>query len=474
MSMMNEFETPKKYDRETLKRAAWFRGNLDFKLHSAQRKIEKAYNASKATLFVANCSRQLGKSYWAVKKAEEIARKIPKAQIRYGAAFQSDLIDYIIPAFRKLEEDCPHNIKSKYLKAGSKVEFYNGSVIKLVGLDKNPDGLRGNTLDLILLDEVGFVSELDYIYKSIILPATLHRPEARVIMISTPPATPAHEFVEYAHKAMTEDSYVEITIDDNPLIDQTAKQKLIAELGGIESTTAQRELYCKFVVDSELKLIPEWKDDYIIDVERDRYYELYHKYVGMDLGRVDHTALIFGYYDFKKAALIIQDELTMVGNTWTTETLKIELLQKEKELWGEMKPYRRISDNNNEHLIVDLRLIHDIGFNMTDKESLEAMLNEVRLFVSNGRIIVNPKCKQLIGCLKYGIWDDKRKAFGRSKVYGHYDMLAALVYLIRNLNQSTNPIPHDFGFDSNKSWIISKNNASSNAKKLSELYKIKG
>lgn len=78
------------------------------------------------------------------------------------------------------------------------------------------------------------------------------------------------------------------------------------------------------------------------------------------------------------------------------------------------------------------------------------MVNEVRLMVQDGRIIVHPRCTQLIGCLKYGVFQDsKRNMFGRSKSYGHFDALASLIYLVRNLNKHENPIPaaHGAGFD---------------------------
>lgn len=452
---------------------AWTNGALRWKLHDAQRVLNKAFQESTNKLFVANCSRQWGKTYWGVYLAQVQARKYPKSQIRYGAAFQTDLLEYIIPAFDKFEEDCPEYLKSK--KVGSKRIWNNGSVVKFVGLDKNPNGLRGNTLDLILLDEVAFVSTLDYIYRSIITPATLHRPKARIVMYTTPPATPAHDFCDYAQKAQIEGGYGEFTIDTNPLITEEQKQLMIKEMGGINSTTVQRELYCKFVVDSDLCLIPEWRDDYVRDVKRDEYYGYYHKYVGMDLGRLDHTAIIFGYYDFKKASLIIEDELTLVGSEWTTETLKKELLEVEERLWGEQKPFRRISDNNNPHLIIDLQSIHNISFIETDKESLEAMINEVRLLVGEGRILVNPKCTMLLGCLKYGIWDNRRKEFARSKTYGHFDMLAALVYMVRNLAKGSNPIPSLHGHDTHRSWTynVDQRNLSANAKTIGDMFKRK-
>jgi len=119
----------------------WQLGNLSWKLHAAQRTLEETYHAVKGQLFVGNCSRQWGKSFWAVKIAVETAIKNPKAQIRYGAAFQSDLVDFIIPAFEKIMDDAPKEVKGR--KVGHYYLFPNGSRIKLVGLDKNPNGLRG-------------------------------------------------------------------------------------------------------------------------------------------------------------------------------------------------------------------------------------------------------------------------------------------------------------------------------------------
>lgn len=464
------------------KKILWSRGELSWKLHSAQHHLEGIYNRIAGQLFVGNCSRQWGKSYWAVKKAIELAIRIPKAQIRYGAAFQSDLVDFIIPAFENILEDAPANVKGK--KLGHFYVFPNGSRIKLVGLDKNPNGLRGNTLDLIVIDECGFVTNLDYLYKSVIIPSTLHRPNCKIIMISTPPSTPAHPFVDYCQKAEAEGSYVKLDIYTNPRITPDDVERLAHEMGGKDSTTFRRECLCEFITDSDLQIIPEWNDRFIQDLPRDEFYHYYHKYDGMDLGVKDLTACIFGYFDFKKAALVIEDEFEMNGPSMNTQILVGAIKAKEKELWDNLEPdpkdstrlkekrdfngnpvpYRRISDNNWPILIQDLSSIHSLTFIETNKDNLEAMINEVRLMVQAGQLIVNPRCKKLIGCLRYGVWDSKKKSFARSNIYGHFDHLAALVYLIRNLNKSTNPIPANHGFENHTAWLgNTKNQASKNA-----------
>lgn len=450
---------------------AWFRGNLSWKLHSAQKIIDKTFKETKNQLFVGNCSRQFGKSFWAVCKAVEQALKKPKSQIRYGAAFQSDLVDFIIPAFDKVMEDCPEQIKGKYKSQGSCFVFPNGSKIKLVGLDKNPNGLRGNTLDLIILDECGFVSNLDYIYKSVIIPATTHRPEAKIVLISTPPSTPAHAFLDYVQKAELEGGYAMFTIYNNPMVDEATIQRLMKESGGEASTTWQREYLCQFKTDSDSAIIPEWDDKYIQEPPKDEFYKYYHGYAAMDLGVKDFTAVIFGYYDFKKATLFIEDEIVLNGPSLTTHKLKDAILEKEQTLWGTKKPYRRISDNNNLMLLQDLTTLHGLTFMPTNKDTLEAMINELRLLVQAGRIVISPKCKLTAGSLKYGVWDTKRTGFARSTTYGHFDCLAALIYLVRNLDKHTNPIPGTYGTDIHTHWVPNRNEESGQTSELRKLFK---
>ncbi len=41
--------------------------------------------------------------------------------------------------------------------------------------------------------------------------------------------------------------------------------------------------------------------------------------------------------------------------------------------------------------------------------------------------------------------DENKKELARSKVYGHFDALMALVYLVRNIDTQTNPIPKYYG-----------------------------
>jgi hypothetical protein len=462
-----------------IKRERWLRGQLTYKLHAGQRVIREKIKASHSQLFVSECARQFGKTFDRVVAAIEEAFRRPKARIKIGTAFHSDLVEFILPSFDAALSDCPDDLRPVFKVQSSKFVFDNGSEIKLVGLDRKPNGLRGNVIDMIILDEAGFISNLEYLYKSVIIPATTHRPHCRVFMISTPPSTPAHSFCDYAAKAELEGGYAKFTIYDNPMVGDATIRRLMDESGGEHSTTWRREYLCERVLDSNLAIIPEWKDEFVQEIERDAYYPFYHKYDAMDLGVSDNTALIFGYYDFLKAKLIIEDEYVINGPELTTELLQTEIKAKERELkWdhmipaGQKIPYLRVSDSNNPLLLQDLSHLHGIHFVPTDKGSLEEMINTLRLMVSKGQIIVHPRCKHLAGCLKYGVWNAKRSEFARSKVYGHFDGLAALVYLVRNLNKNTNPIPPGFQVDHSNQILIYKKHESNAVKDLRRAFKL--
>ena len=73
------------------------------------------------------------------------------------------------------------------------------------------------------------------------------------------------------------------------------------------------------------------------------------------------------------------------------------------------------------------------------------MVNSARLKFQSERIKIDPDCTYLVDCLKYGLWNEKRTEFLRSDSLGHLDALASLIYGVRIVDQSTNPIPvrHD-------------------------------
>lgn len=432
-------------DNDFWRAILWDRNELSFKFHAGQRVIDQAYRKVTAKLFVANCSRRFGKTYWIVTECIRVARAKERARVKVATAFLTDLEEFIIPAFENVLDDCPEHLKPKWNATKKKYVFKNGSEIQLIGLDRKPNGGRGNYCDLYVFDEAAFIKNVSYIYSSVVVPMTMYRDGARVIMISTPPKSPDHDFKDFCIKAKRENAYVELDVYQNPMVTPRMIDEYKAEC--LTETDWQREYLCQFATDQTLAIVPEMRGyDYTLQ-PRTENYDYYHKYVSMDLGVRDLTVAHFAYYDFARAKLCVEREFVMSGPEMTTPKLKAGIEAIEKELWQGKEPYKRVADNNNPLLLLDLGSIHNMFFHSTSKDELHAMINNLRVWIKSGRIEIDESCKYLIDSLKYGIWNEQRTEFARSKTLGHFDALASLMYLVRNIDEATNPIPIKVNFN---------------------------
>lgn len=417
----------------------WRRNHLGWLLHSGQQVIDAAYRNVTNKLFVANCARRFGKTFWVATECVRVARSKALARVKVASAFLKDVEEFIVPTFDLVMDSMPEDIKPVWMESKKKYRFSNGSEIQLIGLDKNPNAGRGNYCDLYIFEEAGFIKNLSYLYSSVVIPMTMYRQGARVMMISTPPKSPDHDFVEFCIKARLENAYVELDIFKNPMVTPEMREEYRKEC--LTETDWLREYMCQFVTDQTLAIIPEMKD---YDPKRGPVsadYDQLHKYVAMDLGVRDLNVTLFAYYDFPRAKLVIERMHVINGPEMTTPLLYQAIFDIEQTLWNGAEPYKRVADNNNPLLLLDLGSIHNMFFHSTSKDSLHAMVNQVRVWISQGRIEIDESCQLLIDSLKYGIWNETRTEFSRSKSLGHYDAIAALMYLVRNIDEATNPIP---------------------------------
>jgi hypothetical protein len=451
----------------------WHRNlQLSVILSSDQKIILNKFNENHAQDFAVECTRQLGKTYWACAIADHVARENPGCQIKLATAYHTDLESIIIPNFENVLRTCPESLKPKFLSHKSSYRYANGSVIQLVGLDKNPDKLRGNKIRLTIIEEAGFCESdtLKYALESVIAPACLREPRARVILISTPPPEGAeHIFCEKSDELLLKDSYVKITIDDAQSISQLAKEKLTAVMGGRTSISFRRECLLERIIDTERAIIPEFKENvHAYSFERPDYVGYLHKYASLDTGTRDKTVILHGYYDFPKATLFIENDEVLTGAEVTSQKIYDLSEAAEKDL--EYADTRRFADSNDP---ININNISSLGmlWSPTSKDSLAAMVNKLRIWFKDKRIVINPKCKFLIGTLKSALWNKHRTEFHRTKLYGHADAIASLMYMVRNVNESTNPIPVYFGKSGQDHFWRTTQTHSTAVKTLKEAFK---
>jgi len=420
---------------------SWYSGDLYFKLLSHQIKLYDQIKNSKNIKHVINCTRRFGKSYILCILAIEEALKKNGSLVRFAAPTQKQLKEIIQPIMQEILKDCPEGLKPTFKVQDSKYVFPNGSEIHIAGCDNgNAENLRGHRSDLNLIDEAGSISDLEYVIKDILMPQTLTT-NGRTIISSTPPRTPAHYYPRLCQEAIWGNFYSKFTIYDNTSLKPEIIDLYCNEAGGVNSTTWKREYLCEFVVDEASVIIPEWNDSYIGEIELDAWRMYYQNYVSMDIGGRHKTAILYGYYDFRKSVLQVVDESILTGQDTTTDLIAKTIVSKELELFKRQNNIRRIADNNNVILLQDMSLMHNVHFAPTSKDTLLAMVNELRVFIGQGRLYVSDNCQELIGCLRAGIWNKQRTQFDVSDMYGHYDALASLIYMVRNLDQYTNPIP---------------------------------
>jgi hypothetical protein len=429
------------YEPKAVQTLLWRRGELEWKLRPYQKNIYKAIRNHQGLKYVVNAARRIGKSYLTEIMAIEDALASQNAIVRLIAPSIKMLKNITLPLFRHITEDAPWDVRPVWKASESKffLPITNSEILLSGANNGHEDDARGTSCNSAYIDEAGFVDNLTYLVEDVLIPQLLTT-KGKLILMSTAPRSPSHDFAGYANKAEQEGNYSRHTIYEAGF-DERLLAMFRTEAGGENSTTWKREYLCQFVVDENYAIIPEWKDHFIQEPDRDRYFDFYHRYVAVDIGVRDFTAVLFGYYDFKRTTLFVEDEVVMNGPSMTTDLLAKAIRAKETELWGDRKVMCRIGDNNNLLLLQDLSLMHNLPIAPTAKDMLEAMVNHTRLYVNAGRVIVSPKCKHLIGCLRNGIWNENRREFARSSVYGHFDGLAALIYMIRNVDVHTNPIP---------------------------------
>jgi hypothetical protein len=445
--------------REMLWRA-WRQGELSYKLSPAQFEVYETVrrwskrNKRESDVFVLDIGRRFGKSSIMVCMAFEDAIRHPGWRILYIGPKKVDLMKFIDEHLSKMVLDCPPDIRPTWFETKGTYVFPNGSKIEFIGLDVNPDGARGGAFDLCLLDECAFFDNLENIMTSVLYPQMLGRPHALMVAGSTPPVSPSHYWSQsVVPEAKRDDACLTRTIDDSDIYPDEMKERFIRKLGGRRSARCRRELFTEHITDETLAIIPEFRevmDEVVKSIEAPYWRDCW---TSMDPGWKDHTAVLFGYWHFELGALVVEDEVSAprLHSAAIAEAIK----SKEAWLWGKLEcrkrgwemrpqPYARVSDNDP-RLLYDLSNDHGLAFQATAKDNLDQQINAVRVAISEKRIIIHPRCKMLRDQLKNGVWkNEAKKVFAREgQDLGHFDLIAALVYLWRNASmyKKRNPAP---------------------------------
>lgn len=438
----------------------WALGILDWKLSMPQRIIKKGIIEDSNKISVVLCSRRLGKTYLLLSMAVEVCLKKPFAVVKYAFPKQNMAKKMLMPVMRKLLEDCPEHLKPIYMTAEKCFRFPNGSEVQISGVDNGGwENLRGGDSDLNCVDESGFCDDLTYGIRSVMSP-TVKITKGRTVMVSTPSRSEAHEFIQdwvYPYKA--ENRIKIYTIYDNPNFNAEAIKEAEEEYpNGVNDEMFRREYLCHIIRGTEKSILPSFTDLAEVDIVKDDFeVPLYcDRYVSLDPGGRDLTGILFGYYDYMKATLVILDEIAVDGTT-NTQILAEMIKEKEKLYWtnpidkSTIAPYMRVSDVSNGILLTDLQKLHNLSFSKTKKDNKQAAINSLDVSIMQRKIIIHPRCVNLLYHLKFCEWNNAQTEFKRLKASpsgklkaSHCDLLDCLIYMHRSVVKSHNPYPKDY------------------------------
>lgn len=461
-------------------RLAWTIGRLDYRLRESQKLIKAAWLKSQETSrkFYIESTRRMGKSSFLLHLMVEQCQKNPKSRWAFFAPVKDGLLDYIEPIIAETLRWCPDDLRPKFDRQRFMFQFQNGSSILFRGSNNQQHRVRrGLDLDGAGVDEGRDVDDLKDLIDSVIFPA-LFSSDGYLLISSTPADTFSHDLYHYRQLAEVEGWLFQCDIrraaqldpDDFPA-SRIAEWKKETQRDDVW----EREYMCRWLIDSTRVAVPEWKPEYARNYAKDIFYKFYHHYIGIDWGSRDFTAIIFATWDFKRAKLVVEGELTFSGTDVRSDKIAWAINSMRLKLWGEDADiYRMISDSADPILINELNAHPGMNCTPVYKEkSLEAMLNQFRILVGSEKIEVSPTCPMTLSNLKSAVWDKSRTALDKDPYNHHFDHLMALVYLSRGLVPNENPIPANWGVDGSRiiDMTFDKKKGSLAAQALEEAYR---
>lgn len=468
---------------------AWKHAKLRYKLHRHQRIGYDAFKAlivgrGKKRRMVWRWSRRLGKTFAAECPAIETCISIPGARIAVIAPTREMLEDYVRPAIDAICKDAPPEYKPVWRASDSQYLFPNGSHIDLYGAstDAAIDNIgRGPAAHGIIIEEGGHIAGLKKLIH-VVGPQLLSTRGIEgcgwMLVVGTPPDSPAHHFVKLCRAAQVDGREVHLTIEDGQYDADLVRSFIEESADGIpyeeylESEDYRREYMGELIADPTRKVLKlatearlkECVTRYSATV-RPSHFAVYE---GLDVGwNPDWTYWLLAWWDARSRTLVVERERfwrngfrheDVAAAIEEDEELLLGKARKSPVLFGYQDP-SRWSDYSPD-LLANLADKHAIVFGHTAKHDRDTAISTVDRMVvgapSVGSLAINPEgCPELLRQMEAAMWNKSRTEFARDfqKQHGHFDGVAALVYLCRNILRDENPFPPEGRGDSRTQWV---------------------
>jgi len=422
-------------------------------------------------VFVMDIGRRWGKTTLCVLIRMEDCLRNPGSAYRYVTAFQKDIEEVVDDVSRVLLDTCPPEHRPEYRgsRGAQSAGFYfpNGSVLKLAGLDKNPNALRGRASDGDTLSEAVFIDKLEASIKNVLYAQYQGKAHARMILESSAPEEPDSRYDKvFVADAKKRGAYFFGTIEDNTSLPDAEREEFIRAAGGRGDHDCDREYFGIRNRNPDTVLVPEFSETrHVLRVPVPEYA---CGYVTMDPGMSDLLALVFCYWHEELQKLVVLR--SWAAYNAGTHDIAEQIRTIESELWGtryvgdsdlepgtierkwwdgkrlQQQPYLRVTDTDL-RLAQDLWTEHQLQFSLAAKNEIQidgrnhSTLQLLRTWHRDDKIIYDPDCGPVLDHVRHGKWNERRTDWARDDEYGHFACLAALKYLPRHVEQNRSAQP---------------------------------
>ncbi len=436
---------------------------LRWLIDEAKRPIYEILRQNQPGTYVMSSSRRVGKSWLMAVLITEYALRYPGERLILALPTSSMAGEIYSALFDEIYQHAPKKLCPVMNKQDHVWMWPNGSKLSAFGSEdvlKCNRG-RGTKARAAFGDELGFSAEVDYAVSSIIAPQLIQT-NGSIILASSPPLSPDHPFCAYEDAAREQPGHffhLDIFtpgLDGIPDPHGFVKSRAVARGMTVEQFQAtdeyRRELMGMRVVDSTRAVFPEWQEikDECVCVFQLPAHPIW--YEAVDLGFLRHkTGYLLAAFDFAQQKLLIQDELLLTRAT-TAQLASHVLAKRAMHLQGR-RIHTAVMDDPSGRIIADLAEQHGLHFLPPRKPDWDAALAQARLYVQQGKVVVHPRCKNLLHQMNTGLTDKKGQLRDDGSA-GHLDLLACLVYLVRHAhdNRHINPTPAPARSNGNEYW----------------------
>lgn len=408
------------------------------------------------------------------------------AQTGSGAESVADFIAKIVLA------DCPPEMMPR--QEEGRFVWENGSTFEWFGTDsKQYRRRRGRAAKRVLYDECGFyesLEDVEGVYGSMIRDTG-----GTGLYLTSAPESPAHTSVQRYRAAQANGRSEHATVWDNPrYTDEYVRRYILqpeAEQRGMtpeqfeRSTYWRREYMAEIVAEESRQVVPTWTEaaaaELVGEWERPQFFDAYESFDIGGLGVGDPSAVLFGFYDPATSTVTIEDEIEVRG---LIDDFVGDWKAKESGLWGVSRwegtllgageylrglddvpeflrraisenaprqPYLRVGDTNAALVLGELATKYGVAVLPTAKHDLHKAIDDVAEGVARRRLRIHRRCRRLIEQLFTTLWNRQRSQFERT-AKDHGDLVAALIYLWRNVRWHRDCRPPPASVEASSDW----------------------